>query len=141
MLTAKKFWTTLAVIAACLLLACVLLLTKDYRRVSKLREFAHGTNIGTPESEILATLGQPDEIFNQSDGSVVWVYCSQFDWDGFRTRWNDQPFITDWMTRLNPSTDAAFDDVIEIGIEHGKIEWIREANEKTFFGGHPALSL
>ena len=141
----------LALVTATLLLPIAALLIMDYRKTIRLRNQVVRFAIGTPENEIIASLGKPDSIGQGSRpdvetgemvrGYTVWIYCSRFDWDGVRSRWNDASFIPYWFSRLSPIVDDDHDSVIELWIRNGKLDAIENAVDETLIGRHPLLSI
>lgn len=137
--TRRRFaflWFTL-VTAAIVPFSCVAV--KDYNRTTFLRESLNSIAIGTLAEDIEPQLGKPDAIWMQDDGSKIWVYCSSFDWDGVRSRWNDQPFFEYWKTRLNPEKDEWNDRVIEIWVRNGKVVSKENSVSENLIGYYPTL--
>ena len=146
----KRFWRILALLVASVLLPIIAMLIIDYRKTIGLRSRVDSLPIGTPENELLAALGAPDAVSQGSlmfernvtvHGYTVWTYCSRFDWDGIRSRWNDASFVPYWFSRLSPTVDRDHDAVIELWIRNGKLEEIKKAVDADLIGHHPILSI
>ena len=67
------------------------------------------------------------------------VYCSRFDWDGVRSRWDDQPFLEYWQTRLSGEIDEQRDSVIQLTMRDGVLENIENAVSENLIGYYPTL--
>ena len=98
------------------------ILLVDYRKTVRLRNQIETLAVGTAELDVIRSLGQPDAIWNGSrpdeatgnmvGGYAMWIYCSRFDWNWQRSRWNDAPFVPYWVSRLDPSVDKDHDAVV-----------------------------
>lgn len=137
----SRKWSWCIIVGASTLLCMLVatLLVTDYRRTVRLRGNVGTLTTGTSEKDILNRLGLPDYVGTGSradrstgqmvTGYAVWTYCSAFDWDGHRSRWNDQSFIPYWMSRLNPTIDSGHDAVIELWLRNGKLDAIENSAE------------
>jgi hypothetical protein len=134
----KRFWiiVTIAFIVASWVATPFL---RDYRRTVFLRSQVRAIPLGSNSGEIVEILGQPDTIWRQPDSSVVLVYCSRFDWDGVRSRWDDQPFLEYWLTRLSGEIDEQRDSVIKLTMRDGVLENIENAVSENLIGYNPTL--
>lgn len=121
----------------------------DYKKTFDLRNRIDTLLAGTSAEDIITVLGPPDAIWTGSrhdqssgellDGYEIWKYCSRFDWDGQRTRWNDAPFVTYWLSRLDPSKNDAYDSVIELWTRNGKLEAVENLVIENLIGRNPIL--
>ena len=148
-----RYWIWRVVGVLSLLLACIfaVVLVADYRKALRLRNQIGSISIDTSESDILTLLGPPDSVGSGSrpdlstgemvGGYSVWSYCSRFDWDGQRSRWNDAPFLPYWMSRIDPTIDHDHDSVIELWLRNGKLEAIENSVTDNLLGRNPTLSL
>lgn len=122
----------------------------DYKKTLDLRYRMGTLHAGMPADDIVTLLGPPDAIWTGSrndepsgellDGYEIWKYCSRFDWDGQRSRWNDAPFISYWLSRLNPLKNDSHDAVIELWIRNGKLEAVENSVIEDLIGRNPTLS-
>lgn len=147
----KCIWRILGGLS--LILACftTLIVVVDYRKTMFLRNQIGSIRVGTSESEILKLIGSPDSISTGSrpdpltgervDGFSVWKYCSRFDWDGQRSRWNDASFLPYWTSRISPRIDDDHDAVIELWIRNGQLQTIESSVIDNLLGRNPTLSL
>jgi hypothetical protein len=148
----RKWWWRIFVGASTLLtILAATVLVADYRRTLRLRDNVGTLETGTSENDILNVLGPPNSVGTGSrtdpssgqtvSGYAVWTYCSNFDWDGQRSRWNDQTFIPYWMSRLNPTIDCEHDAVIELWLRNGKLDAIENSVIDNLIGRNPTISL
>lgn len=147
----NRFRQLAALITTVVITVAGIFLIADYRKTIELRRQIGSIVLGTTEREILATLGPPDSVAQggRSDlesaelvsGYAVWTYCSRFDWDGQRSRWNDSSFFRYWLSRMNPTTNDDHDAVITLWIRDGRLAVIENAAIETLFGRSPMLSL
>lgn len=149
----KRYWVWRVIGGLSLILACItaVALVADYRKTIFLRNQIGLMSTGTSESDVLNLLGPPDSVWNGSrrdpstgkmvGGYSVWIYCSRFDWDGQRSRWNDAPFMPYWMSRIDPAIDNNYDAVIELWLRNGQLESIENSVIENLLGRTPKLSL
>jgi hypothetical protein len=134
-----------------MLFMVIAILAADYKKTLNLRHRIGKLQAGSSADDIVRLLGQPDAIWTGSrydessgelmDGYEIWKYCSRFDWDGQRSRWNDAPFVPYWLSRLDPSKNESHDSVIELWIRNGKLEVVENAVIENLIGRHPTLSI
>jgi hypothetical protein len=144
-------WRVLGGLSLILASLTTVVLVVDYRKTIALRDHVGKISIGASESEILNLIGSPDSVSTGSrsdpltgemvDGYSVWKYCSRFDWDGQRSRWNDSSFLPYWMSRINPTIDNNHDAVIELWIRSGQLQSIENSVIDNLLGRNPTLSL
>ncbi len=143
-----RFLGGLSLILACL---TTLVLVVDYRKTMILRNQIRTISVGTSESEIMNLIGSPDSIWTGSrpnaltgemvDGYTVWKYCSRFDWDGQRSRWNEASFLPYWISRIDPRVYDDHDAVIVLWIRNGRLQTIENSVIDNLLGRNSTLSL
>lgn len=110
----------------------------DYSRLKKLHRHYEQLVPGMLIAQIVDLLGEPDGIesssVTDSNGNKInttaWQYRTHYDWDGIRTRWNNQSFVPYWISRISQIKDWALDDVLSIHVANGAlIEKSREDDD------------
>ncbi len=146
----RWLWRAMSCLVLLMLFMVIATFAMDYKKTLDLRNWMGTLQAGTPVDDIVTLLGPPDAILTGSrhdessgellDGCEIWKYCSRFDWDGQRSRWNDAPFIPYWLSRLNPSKNDSHDAVIELWIRNGKLEAVENSVIEGLIGRNPTLS-
>lgn len=146
----KLVWRTIGLFLACASLLVLVVLAIDLLHLRRLRIGTQFLAAGEAESRILQHLGPAssirkgsriDSTGNSIGGYTVWIYCTSFDWNGIRSRWNETSLIPYWFSRINPAVDDHNDAVIVLWIRNGKLDVIENATGENLFGIHPQISL
>ncbi len=146
----KRFWRILGATSATLFLCVAIIMVVDYRSTIRLRSQIGMLAIGTKEDDVRAQMGDPTDVWTATleneetgvfdAGCTYWNYCSQFDWDGQRSRWNDAPFIPYWLSRLNPQVDGDHDSVVVLRFKDGRLDSTENSIVENLIGRNPVIS-
>ena len=146
----KRFWQILGATTAALFSCVTIIMVADYRNTLRLRSQIGMLAIGSTVDDVHTQLGEPTDIWtatleNEETGAfdddyTYWKYCSQFDWDGQRSRWNDAPFIPYWLSRLNPQVDGDHDSVVVLRFKDGRLVSTENSVVENLIGRNPAIS-
>ncbi len=143
------FKVTLIFLLLVLTSGVVLLVVRDKFRLNNIRNLAKQLSLRSTQADAIKILGQPDCVSTgamvdstgkASKRHTIMLYCSHFDWVGFRSKSETSSILTYWYSRLNPLINERTDFIVELWYLDDQLTLVKFGNAKDRLGENSAFS-